>query len=241
MDVAQKQTKITFNIWSPLKDQLVSKMEETCLRRDAYLAKVLGGELEFLDQEVWIPNSEAAYDYVKFEFSKLKSEPMSLALPLQHAQRLKDICNRKWIYRDAFLNRLLLLLLASPENIDAMLFPEVRGTWRMELWEHLRREGIVDTSMFVPLATTFDPLWAYREALAIYAAQTSSDWVDPNSSKAIRVDLHDGVPEPVQSLYTQVFPKSLLGLSCYLPDRLIPGSAAAGDTAKLQELLSTML
>lgn len=249
MATSQKPVKITFNVWTPLKEQLDSKTDAACLRRDAYLAKVLEGELEFLDQEVSIPNSEAAFDYVQREFSKLQRESMSLALPPLLAQRLKDICNRKRIYRDAFLNRLLLLLVAAPKTIDALLFHEYEGDWRTDLWKHHQREGSVDTRGFVPLVTTFDPFWAFREALALFFKdETTYDWMEPSSGQSVRVrrEFVDSALEPLVSLYTLVFTQkaggnSLLGLSCYLPDRRIPGSSAASEhQAKLDEMFFTL-
>ena len=249
MDTNQKPLrKITFKIWKPIKDQLDSKMD--WLRRDAYLAKVLAVELDFLEQEVSIPNSDGACRYVHREFNKLKSVPMGLALPQELVLRLDDVCTRKRIFRDAFLNRLLLLLVAGPKTIEALLFPNVDGDWREVLWRQCQRDGTSLTRGFYPLDSAVDPFWAFREALAVYAldGETTYDWIEPSSGKTVRVrrEFEDSAPEPADSLYTRIFDQkaggnSLIGLSCYLPDRLIPDSSAAKEhKAKLDELFDML-
>ena len=94
--------KISVKIWRPILDKLEAKIESACLRRDAYLAKVLEVELDWLDQEVSIPNSQASYDYVLERLDRLDRKLVSLALPQELTARLNDICSRKRIVRDAF-------------------------------------------------------------------------------------------------------------------------------------------
>jgi hypothetical protein len=249
MDTSQNPfRKITFKIWKPVKDQLDSRMD--WLRRDAYLAKVLAVELDNLEQEVSIPNSDEACRYVHRAFNKLESVPMGLALPQELVLRLDDICSRKKIYRDAFLNRLLLLLVAGPKTIEALLFPNVEGDWREDLWRHCQRNGTSLTRGFYPLDTAVDPFWAFREALAVYVleGETTYERTEPSSGKIVRVrrEFLDSAPEPADSLYTRVFDQkaggnSLIGLSCYLPDRLIPDSPAAKEhKTKLDELFEML-
>ena len=66
--------KISVKIWRPILDKLDAKIESACLRRDAYLAKVLEVELDWLDQEVSIPNSQASYDYVLERLDRLAAQ-----------------------------------------------------------------------------------------------------------------------------------------------------------------------
>ena len=74
--------KISVKIWRPLIDKFDAKIELACLRRDAYLNKVLDVELNFLDEEVSIPNSQASYDYV---FDRL--DRLDRKLVTDHGQR----------------------------------------------------------------------------------------------------------------------------------------------------------
>lgn len=84
----------------------------------------------------------------------------------------------------------------------------------------------------------------------IYAEDKGlEDYIEPTSGKRIRVkrDL-GGAILPADSLYTIVFEqtvrnsdKNLLGLSCYMPDVLIPGHEAEKEhREKLDELLAAL-
>lgn len=237
--------KISVKIWEPIINQLSTKIEAACLRRDPYLAKVLESELIYLDNEVSIPNSPAAYDYVRGQLETLKRKPMSLSLPPDLTQRLNEICNRKRIVRDAFFNRLFLLLAASPKVIDWLLFRDAGTRWRSDVWSENKHDGPFFQNGFYPLESTIDPFWAVRCGIEMSALENSSfkDWVEPTSGKTIRIVRGvSGEPEPLESLYTVVFNEkagadSLLGFSCHMPDWLIPGTEAEKThTAKLEDL-----
>ena len=49
--------KIAVKIWQPVMDKLDKKIDAACLRRDAYISKVLAIEVEYIDEEVTEPNS----------------------------------------------------------------------------------------------------------------------------------------------------------------------------------------
>ena len=92
--------KISVKIWRPILDKLEAKIESACLRRDAYLAKVLEVELDWLDQEVSIPNSQASYGHVLKRLDRLDRKLVSLALPPELTARLNDICCERTITDD---------------------------------------------------------------------------------------------------------------------------------------------
>lgn len=241
--------KISVKIWKPIIEKLDAKIEAACLRRDAYLAKVLESELDWLDQEVSIPNSQAAHDYVFEQLDRLDRKPMSLALPPDLTSRLNDICARKRIVRDAFFNRLFLLLAASPKTVDLLLFDGTTHNWRAEVWSENKHDGPFFQNGFYPLEPSIDPFWAVRCGLEMLASDAGpgEDWIEPSSGKTVRVQRAlGGEPTPMDSLYTTIFElkvsgHSLHGMSCYMPDWRIPGhEAEKSHRAKLDEMFATL-
>lgn len=240
--------KISVKLWRPIIDKFDEKIEAACLRRDAFLSKVLNVELNYLDEEVSIPNSQASYDYVFEKLDRLDRKLVSLALPSELTARLNEICSRKRIVRDAFINRIFLLLAVSPKVIDTLLFGDVDGDWRNEVWVENRNDGPFFQNGFYPLEPMIDPFWAIRSGMEINAANSEvEDYIEPTSGKPIRVTRDiTGAAMPANSLYTTIFEQKvqggdLLGLSCYMPDWRIPGHGAEQEhRAKLDELLGEL-
>lgn len=242
--------KISVRIWTPILEKLDSKLENACLRRDAYLSKVLAVELDHLDHEVSIPNSQASYDYIASRLKQLDGKLVSLAIAPVVAERVNEICNRKKIVRDAFFNRLFLMLAASPKSIDALLFQDFDGDWRTEVWIEAKHDGPFIRNGFDPLEAPIDPFCAIRWGIdRMNKSEKFEDYVEPTSGKTIKV-----VPaplghevEPCPSFYTIEFYQKLdnhdlAGLNCYLPDRSIPGTdAELAYRAKLDDILETFL
>lgn len=227
-------TKITLKIWKPLVEKLDARMNEACLRRDQYLAKLLDSEVQHLDAEVALPNSLAAFDYLSDQLDKLERKPMSIALPTLLVDRINDVCRRKQIVRDAFFNRLFLLLAATPKALDTILFPLFEGDWKVEVWRKYRDDSATIEQGVLPLASVTDPFWAIREAFAIeHESGDMRDWLDPASGMQIKMmhmpPDHFMPPENVYSKYlkTKIGSNDLVGMNCYLPDWLIPEHPAS--------------
>lgn len=238
--------KISVKIWRPIIEKLDAKIESACLRRDAYLASVLACELDWLEREVSIPNSKAAHDFVSEELEGLDRKLVSLALPPHLTKRLNDICTRKLIVRDAFFNRLLLLLAASPRLVDQLLFGDDAEQWRLQVWSESKNDGPFFNNGFYPLEPMIDPFWAIRRGLELASEKEppAEEWLEPSSGQTVFTRRSPaGEREPIDSVYTIVFDRngikhSLLGMSCYMPDWRIPGhEAERASRAKLDELL----
>jgi hypothetical protein len=240
--------KISVKIWRPIIDKLDQKLDTACLRRDAYLRKVLEVELDRLEQEVSIPNSQESYDYVFRCLDKLDRKLVSLALPHELSERLNEICNGKRIVRDAFFNRVFLLLAADPRTIDTLVFSLAADDWRAAVWSENKHDGPFFQNGFYPLEPIVDPFWALRNGLELFSEGSGlSDYVAPDSGKTVRVQ-HElgGAISPADSLYTTIFERkagdvALHGFSCWFPDWKIPGAAAErAHQAKLDELLASL-
>ncbi len=221
--------KISVKIWRPILAKLDQKFDAACLRRDAYLAKLLDTELPRLDSEVSIANSQASYDYVASKLDNLDRKLVSLALPPDLTARLNEICSRKHIVRDAFFNRLFLLLAVSSKTLDKLLFDQYEGDWRVDVWSEWKHEGPFFQNGFDPLEAQINPFWAIREGLNLHnSGSDTSTEVDSRDGTSTNVERVFGHAAPADSLYSRVFTMKigehdLIGLSCSLPDWEVPG------------------
>lgn len=239
--------KISVKIWRPIIDKLDAKLDAACLRRDAYLAKLLVAELDHLDAEVSLPNSPAAHEFTLDRLDSLDRKLVSIALAPDLAGRLAAICTRKRIVRDAFFNRLFLLLAASPKTIDSLFFPD-EPKWRTAVWGEFKHDGPFFESGFYPLEAPVDPFWAIRAGLELFnEGAGAEDYEVAGTGAPIRVLRGlGGEPEPLPGLHNVLFDKKagehdLLGVNCYVPDWRVPGHEAERLHAKaLDELLESL-
>ena len=132
---------------------------------------------------------------------------------------MDEVCRLKNIPRDAFINRIILFLIAKP-----IMFERITGIDLQWYWIH---KVVVDFSYQSPLMPYHldgglsaieelvkeDPFWAIRRC--IEAAATDDD-----SQSALLHKLH--IPA---DLFSKHF-ESSLGFNCYLEDRHIPGHPA---------------
>ena len=220
--------KTSVRIWRPIMEKLDIKLEAACLRRDAYFARVIDREISHLENEVRHPNSKASYDHVLTCLDRLDRKLVTLTLPPEVVARVNLVCTQKMIVRDAFFNRLFLLMAAAPKTIDRLLFGS--NDWRHDLWKGFPNsydQEFLDT-MSNPLAPTTDPFWAIREMLDEYPPEVENDPM--------------GRPGERNNIYTTYFSKvagtDLTGLSCYLPDWRVPGTVEGKKMAELDEILA---
>lgn len=239
-------SKISVKIWRPVLESFTSKIDDSCLRRDAYLNRVLKLEIPSLDAEVSIPNSEAAQTFVERSLDKLDRKLVSLSLQSELVVELDEVCRRKRIVRDAFFNRLFLLLSAKPKMIDTLLFSDF-DEWRTEVWSEFKHEGPFFQNTFYPLSPDIDPFWSIRCGFDLYDAggEKPFDYLEPETGRTIRANM-GLLPDtflPVNSLYSTFFMlkmrsgEDLTALNCYVPDHLIPNHPAA---LKLGQTLEEM-
>ena len=244
-DETKPLSKITVKIWQPILSSFTSKIDAACLRRDSYLNVVLALEIPRLNSEVSIPNSEAALKHVGSMLDRLDRKLVSLSLQSELIEQLDAVCKRKRISRDAFFNRLFLLLSASSKVIDTLLFPDFES-WRTEVWSEYKHEGPFFQNTFHPLVPDIDPFLPIRWGIEMYEADSSPpfEYVEPETGETITVKKGLlNVIEPVYALYSALFVlkmttgEDLSAFNCYMPDHLVPNHPTA---IKHQQTLEEM-
>src|SRR5688500_8591236 len=93
-----RTSKITINAWRPVWSRLEKQLDEACLKRDAYIGSVIDCELEYLEQEMPIANSEASQKFIDRQLRALlhqNSTPLSIALQPRTKEALERVCTSK--------------------------------------------------------------------------------------------------------------------------------------------------
>lgn len=197
--------KIAVKIWQPVMDKLDKKIDAACLRRDAYISKVLAIEVEYIDEEVTEPNSEAARDYVLAKLKLLPTKVITFTMPVDLIDRIDAICSQKRIVRDAIFNRVLLLLTLTPKQIDRLL--PLDAEWRGTVWDKHQCDWGYFPDIFYPFEPVVDPFHVIREGIKLTNLANNSSY---SLSTFLLTDGH----------FTNV---DLNGMNCYVSDDCIPG------------------
>ena len=196
---AGKPAKITIQVWRPIWSKLEKKLEAACLRRDAYIGKLVEKELDYLEEEMPIANSEAAEKFIDSQFRALQDfTPLSIALKPETAARLVQVCSSKRIVRDSFFNRLFLFIAFGPQMAGKLLFlgiddgiGEWRATnWTRIVWSERKHDGPFFDNVFDPFQAVEDPIWPIRACIdEINSKDTPEcvDWLDPETKKTVQM------------------------------------------------------
>lgn len=128
----ENKTKVLVNVYEPVIAIMKHKLDEACLKRDAYLDKALRLEADFLRAEVTTPNSDKAKSYIANNLKQLKLKPLNLLLSTETVELMNDVCKEKNIPRDTFINRVFLLLIASDTVIDALFHRVIHKEYYLE-------------------------------------------------------------------------------------------------------------
>ena len=118
----EKKTKILVNVYEPLISIMKHKIDRACLKRDAYLDQALRSEVSLLREEVTIPNSDMAKNFIVQNIKQIPLKPLNLLLSTSTVELINNVCSEKNIPRDAFINRFFLLLVSSDRIIEVLFF-----------------------------------------------------------------------------------------------------------------------
>lgn len=180
MKSRDEKRKVTVQVYGKILDKLNELATAACLQRDAYLDLVLANEAAALEEELGtLRNSEPARTHIKHCLSKLMPRQagvapskrpgrmVSLKLTEATAAAVDKACLRVNVVRDAFINRVLFMLVARREFLFRELGLDVpRGNPRY-------LDGLLDSGSLL-LGTRLlairqfvadDPFIGIREAL----------------------------------------------------------------------------
>jgi hypothetical protein len=193
---------------------LDARTADISLRRDALLEGVIAHEIAYLVEDLPTPNSDAARSHIEHHLKLLlqgSSKQVSLTLSPETAEKLEAACKEKNVPREAFLNRVILLLVAKPGFVDAALF----GLDRMAAHE-IRTEIKHEYSLNLELENGFAPLPMIADILA------DPFWGYRAMTEKVSKDAGENY-----TFYGMHFhQESYLGLNCHIPDHLVPGTKA---------------
>ena len=152
------KTKVLVNVYEPLLVFMKHKMDEACLKRDAYLDKALRFEAELLREEIKTPNSDMAKTYIADNLKELRLKPLNLLLSQETVELINEVCKEKNVPRDVFINRFFLLSVASNTILNS-LFHEIIHKYNRKLVEeyHCKEDEL-----------SFDESGSYDATDAIY-------------------------------------------------------------------------
>lgn len=228
-------TKIQFTIWKPLLESLRIHTDDACLRRDAYLAKALGHEIEIL-AKAEDKNTELARHYVHGALKSLDCQSATFTLPVELVNRINQVCEEKQLHRDCFFNRVLLMILPRDQRgLYNWLYSDsevIYHAWQAAI-DNIATSELAYGVVFSRLHTirdsvNSDPLGMIRAVLSL-AAEKNSEF-----------DLQDPLcavigPEKKYKFNDNEY--SLVGLNVILPDLHIPGSAEHDEMKKIMDLI----
>ena len=219
--MTKRTKKILANVSKPLIEQLNEKVSAAFLQRDAYLDHVFHHEARMLDKEIDEPNSPEARDHLSKHLGFLDRKAVNFSLRPDTVVAMDDVCRRKNIPRDSFINRVVLFLIAKPVLFESIIGIDIKWYWTERVVEQFGYSSPLvpyhlngNISAIEELVTE-DPFWARRSCIE----EASKDPVD----MILYNPLHKvHIPD---DLFEKKF-KSSLGFNCYLPDKFIEGHPA---------------
>jgi len=120
--MAHPQTKITVKVWKDLLRIFDQRLASCFIRRDAFLNHMISNQLPDLRQGVeGRKQSPEARRYISGELKRLDTTPINVVVDKEVASQLNAIVKEHNLVRDAFINRLMLLL-SFPDQFLRALF-----------------------------------------------------------------------------------------------------------------------
>lgn len=228
------KTKILVNLWEPLVAALRHKIDAACLKRDDYLDHVLRHEAGMVVKEVGGRNSDEVRAYIAQNLNLLRRKQVNLNLSEETVQAINEACQRVNMPRDAFINRVVLLLV-SQKPFFKRLLTEIDWDWAesevvASYYDYF--DPVLDCTLTaIGEMVTSDPFAFYRACIELV-----------NKDGGTEVQLHaanlqkDFLRHPEGS---SISPESAIGFNCYVSEYEIEGHPA--QTALQDSLLGQLL
>lgn len=118
-------TKITVKIYEPLLRDFDRQIDALFIKRDAFLNAMLREELPRLKEDVaGRRNSAAAKRHISGELKRLGTRSVNVVVDKATSEALNAIVEESNIVRDAFVNRLIMMLRSSSQLLRWLDLPE---------------------------------------------------------------------------------------------------------------------
>ena len=206
----QGLTKLTTKLYAPMYATFDRQLSEALLRRDAFLDRMIAQEIPHLREDLKGKRlSPEAHRYISHSLKNINlkktgeknADPLrqvSIAVRIETAAALKSVVEEHNLVRDAFLNRLIILLLSSNNLLKALELP--RDTSGFGFGQALAGTDSMPTSPLRAIeAALLDPFYYLRAACE---------------------NIHGC------GLSLLEFPSEAIGMYCYLDDDQVPGTPA---------------
>lgn len=235
-----KQTKIAMTVWEDLFSLFSNKLDRCFIKRDAFLNHVISVELDNLKKGLeGRKNSVHAKKHIASNLRDLGTKTINVVVDKQVAKDLNSIVKEHNLVRDAFINRLLLLL-SFPDDIISYMF-DVRLTQAVEgadMDPPPLPRTFIDALEFIQSS----PNRYIQDELDILYEADSTDLQGNIYTKTLDIDsiielLEDGK----QRDFFQKMKNHAAALSCYLEDSAeVPNTAAWKRVQKALDALGSL-
>jgi hypothetical protein len=159
--ISMTTTKITMKIRDDILDAFNRRLDSCFLKRDAFLNHMIKSETPHLEREMQgLRLSTAARRYTSHQLMSMDKTTINVVVEKQTADELKRVLKDANIVRDAFANRLMLMLISTDSLLKRLELPTETTA------PSLRNAEPMPTS---PLASIFsalgDPFFYFRTCL----------------------------------------------------------------------------
>lgn len=204
-------------VWEPLIGLLNKKVKSACLKRDEFLDHVLRHEAQMLTQEVSGRNSDEAKAYITTHLGMLRRKQVNLNLSTETVQAVADACEKVNVPRDAFINRVVLFLVAGKPFFKRLLV-DIDWDWTegkvIEDYYNYFNPTLDGSLSAIEDTVKSDPFQFYRACIEV----TKNDGGEAEA-------LHEAFLTK-DFLKGKHGPESTIGFNCYVPDFQIEGHPA---------------
>lgn len=231
MSAERTKTKITMTIWDDLFNHFSKRLDSCFIKRDAFLNHAIRVEVDHLTKGLaGLKNSPEAKKYISASLKGMGTKTINVVVDKEVAEALNKVVKKHNLVRDAFINRLLLLLSFPQPAIKYFFGVELRS----EISVHDEHKTTYHDMGELP--RTFgdaleeiqkSPNFYIQEELNIHFDSTDLEGniylknLDMYPIEAIQKHSSDRTRKILGTLHD-----NLSALSCYLDDVNVPGTDA---------------
>ena len=119
------QTKITVKIYEPLLRDFDRQLDKLFIKRDAFLNAMIQEEVQHLANDMEGKRlTLSAKRYIAGELKRMGTTPVNVVVDKATADALNSVVDASNLVRDAFMNRLIMLLRSSGALLKYLELPE---------------------------------------------------------------------------------------------------------------------